>query len=465
MIHAIRAQQGSNSGPAMNTFDQEVGTMNASDFKNTTQWPITYWHKGGTSQPMDVSVGMVSPQLASGTNNCPSFFSGFSGMMQPGGDVEMLASLAAAKQAWIDIAHVYSALLDGGSTPALVQQVQASWPQDAWALRAQLLGKSPYLSTEVLVEVMKKNILPQAMVLEICLANPEATKKEGFVQWASDEAPNPLPGHMIDLIAGSWDEKTLRMELEAQMGQHHADMTLAADMLRSAYRADTTTIPVDDMLAVWQELPSYGARYGELTLHLRAGRHTHARNLLNGLDALHPMDGGRTGERDRALWYVDRLEALHQAGRTELELDSAEVAEWRAFALAGNDIPGGWVRNVLCLVYNVCLPHEGGAEGGNKTLRPVKPEAAAEDAAPLLRLMPNPAVAVVAMAVDVPGGIRGGHLRILDMAGREVVRLPVTATPQQVVWDTRQQPAGAYQVELHGNGTRLATERLVVQPR
>lgn len=81
--------------------------MNASDFKNTPQWPITYWHKGGVSQPLDVSVGMVSPQLASGTNNCPSKFGGVGSMeIGQGMAAQTMNELILAKQAWQNTAYV-----------------------------------------------------------------------------------------------------------------------------------------------------------------------------------------------------------------------------------------------------------------------------------------------------------------------------------------------------------------------
>jgi hypothetical protein len=241
-------------------------------------------------------------------------------------------------------------------------------------------------------------------------------------------------------------------------------MTHAADLLQASFNADTTGIPVDSMLAVWQELPSYGARFGELRMHIRARNYNAARALLNGLDAGHRMDAERETERDRAMWFVDREEALLTEGRSMMQLDSGEVAQLEVFALAGADVPAGWARNILCFGYAICLPPPGGAGGDSKRLNPVKPEPS-ESAAPLLRLMPNPAAVAVSIAIEVPGGVHNGHVRILDMSGREVAMLPVNASPQQLVWDTRRQPAGAYQVELFGNGERLATERLIIQPR
>lgn len=463
--HTIRTQQGSNSSPAMNMFDRELSVLDASDLKNSTQWVINYWHKGGASQPLDNTIGWVGTTMASGTNNCPSLFGG--GPMQMSQDLasQTVNELMAAKQAWLNTSYVYASLIDGGNTPATVQQVQESWPHDAWELRAQLVDKSPYLSTGVLVEMMKKNILPQAIVLEICLINPEATKKESFIQWAENEAPNPLPAYMIDLISGSWAEKTFRMELEAQMGKHHADMTLASDLMQASFNVDTTGIPVDSMLSVWQKLPSYGARWGELRQYIRARDFNAARTLLNGLDASHRMDHERGMERDRALWFTDWQEALHSEGRTVMQLDSAEVLQLQAFALAGADLPAGWARNILCFGYAICLSPPGGVGGDNKTLTPIIREQSESDSLPLLLLMPNPASVAVSIAIEVPGGLSKGHIRISDISGREIVMLPVNSSPQQLVWDTRGQQSGVYQVELFGNGKRLATERLIIQPR
>ena len=59
--------------------------------------------------------------------------------------------------------------------------------------------------------------------------------------------------------------------------------------------------------------------------------------------------------------------------------------------------------------------------------------------------------------------LRNAHLRVVDAVGREVARFPLTATQAQTLWDTRDMPASMYIVEFHNAGTRLATERVVVQ--
>jgi hypothetical protein len=285
----------------------------------------------------------------------------------------------------------------------------------------------------------------------------------GVIKWAEYEAPSPLPSYMIDLIAGSWEPKTFRMQLEAEMGQHHADMTVAAELLQASFRADEDSIRVDDMLEVWQAMPNYGARYSETQVHLRKGDFTAAKAVMDSLALKYPMKEGREAERDRTLWYISQLKELDNAGRTIMQLDSAEVAQWTIFAQIAEDIPGTWARNVLCFGYDICLYGPGGAAGGNKSLRPIT-HGAIGKAQPALRVHPNPASAWVAISYELSGEPDKAYARILDVRGREVRTLTLNTKEGQQVWDIRGVPTGVYSVELFNAGTRLGTERVVVQP-
>lgn len=465
-LHSIRTQQGSDASPAGNTFDQDMGGPLESDYKNETGWVINYWYNNaGQQEPMDYTPGWFGKTLAAGTNGCPSKLSGKEVKMTPGLQEQVDAELQTAKAAYASTAYVFNNLLDGGNTDAVVEEIQQSWPSEAWELRQYLLSKSPYLSTEALKEMILKNILPQAMVLEICLANPEATKKEDFVKWVEFEAPNPLPSYMIDLIAGSWAPKTFRMQLEAQMGQHHADMSAAADILLDALRSDEEAVHATEPVAVWQQLPNYGARFGELAARLRLNDFAGARTLLNSVPNNYPMKGDRSAEVSRALWYVDQLEALHNEGREVAQLTEAEVAQWQTFALAAGDMPGTWAANVLCFFHEVCIGRGGGPTLGNKSLRPTVPADATAQPAPALALLPNPASTWVTVAYELTGTVENAHARIVDARGRQVASFTIAANQGQQVWDTRQVPAGVYSVELFNSGQRLETKRLVVQPQ
>src|SRR5690606_23186893 len=93
----------------------------------------------------------------------------------------------------------------------------SEWSDDAWKLRNRLIEKAPYLSQYALLEAVRQNILPDAMVLEVCLANPDAVKGEQFIEKLKESSNSALPEYLLEYIRQNWDAKTVRTALEAQI--------------------------------------------------------------------------------------------------------------------------------------------------------------------------------------------------------------------------------------------------------
>ncbi|MBK9073623.1 MAG: hypothetical protein IPL77_01395 [Flavobacteriales bacterium] len=81
-----------------------------------------------------------------------------------------------------------------------------------------------------------------------------------------------------------------------------------------------------------------------------------------------------------------------------------------------------------------------------------------------LRLYPNPASSWVVLAYDLDESAMGGPLVIRDLMGREVHRATLKGAMGQVLWDTRQVPAGSYSVVLQGALQGPLTQKLIIQP-
>ncbi len=466
--HSIRTQQGSAATPAENTFTQDPNTPeDESDFKNSTDWNLNYWYNTVNSAaaiPLDVTNGWVGVAHTDNTNSCPT-------KMVPGrvhpisadGLIGIRSEFAAAKDAYVATAYVYNALMDGGNTDVLIDEVQRTWPEDAWQLHDELMMKSPYLSPEVLREVTKKNIMPQAMLLEVMLANPEGTKKGGLIKWLEYEAPNPLPQYMLDLIVASWDQKTFRTQLESELGQHHADMSFAADELISEWKNDTLSLNTDSILSRWQQVPSLGARYSEVLTRLERSEYDEARTLMNGLGNTYKLNDTQIQERDHAHLYIDLLANASTAGHDLLQLEPAELTVLREVAAFGCDRPALWAQNLLCFGYAECYSPCTGKGAAQKALKRPRPVPVKEEPSPLT-VYPNPATTYVTFAYTLSEEAKDAVLVLRSMEGREVKRMPLTAKVGQQLLDTRTLAPGTYSVELLNDGTRLATERLVIKP-
>ncbi|MBS1568634.1 MAG: hypothetical protein JST45_04250 [Bacteroidetes bacterium] len=466
--HGIRTQQGSYSRPAGNIFTQDVNVpQDESDFKNNTDYVLNYWYNNSSepaAKPLDFTPGWVGIALTTHTNGCPSHLDGRQPQRYTEADMDAVrAEFVASKTAYVNTAFVFNALLDGGNTDALLQEVQLTWPQDAWLLHDELIAKSPYLSTEILREAVLKNIMPQAMLLEVLLANPDGTKKEGFIKWVQYEAPWPLPQYMIDLIVGSWNQRTFRTQLESDMGQHHADMSFAADEMISEWKNDTVSIRTDSILARWQQVPSLGARYSEALTHLERGEYNAANELLVGLETLYKLTTEQVKERNDAVSYITLLASANEAGHDLMHLDSAEVTALRNLAAEGCERPALWAQNILCFGYGECYSPCTGEGATQKSLR--LPQSIPPHATPrFLSIYPNPATSYATLAYNLADAPKDAILVLRDLNGRELQRMPLSGKQGQQLLDTRSFVPGTYSVELLNDGVRIAAERLVLKP-
>ena len=90
--------------------------------------------------------------------------------------------------------------MDGGQKDELLDKLQEGWDGDVWAVRDEYLGASPYLSVEVLREMVQSEKLPLAVCTETLLSNPEATQKDEFKEFMYNEENylNPLSKSLIE---------------------------------------------------------------------------------------------------------------------------------------------------------------------------------------------------------------------------------------------------------------------------
>ncbi|MBK8950337.1 MAG: hypothetical protein IPM68_16240 [Flavobacteriales bacterium] len=467
LLHTMRLNQGTGSTPARNQFDQETGTLDESDFKRTSENGVLMYHYGGLGdvEPLDNTPTWVETAFASNDPpGCPA-------RSYPVGRLTGVQkallddSLEDGKLAYGNLRYAYNALLDGGSTDAVVAEISSAWSGDAWDLRDYLLGLSPFLTVESLQEMIQENKLPQAMALEVCLANPEATAQEGFTDWLLYEADHPMPLYMVEQIMASWqEESTLRAVMEGEMADHHRAMSAAAVELIADLRADTLRMQMDSILLHIQQLPTWSARLDEATLHMEQGQFAAARAVLDSLETQFTLKPAAEAERDRFHDLLNILEAVRNDDRTDAELDSAEVSDLIAFADGTYDRPAHWAQNILCFHYGLCrAPLTGGDPNRAPTIQNTQPRAPNEQSA-WLRIHPNPASAWVAVDYYLGQEVVNATLLVRDLMGRELHRAAVKGGTGQIIWDTRQVPAGSYALVLLGSVEGPITETLIVQP-
>jgi hypothetical protein len=471
----IRTDQGSVLRVADNTFDQTCGGDLDIDNTNKDYNVIDYYWAlpSAPYEPICNSAGVGTQHLDSygnplgrDPNNCASRILSIPvppDPHTPGGQVELRAAADSDKAAYGNTRYLYDQLINGGSTDATVQEIEESWPEDAWELRASLLDKSPFLTVDVLKEMMDRNTMPQAMEAEVCIANPDATKQDGFMKWFQYDAAYPLPQYLIDNITASWDTRTYRTSMENDMAFHHGEMTQALDMALSGWQTDTLYNQVDSVRAVWQELLTPAARYAEALTYMEQANFDSAQAVITRLPNEYKLSDPESIEQTHMLALIGFLQGIYADGRTETDLDSGEVAQLQVLVNTGVDRATEWGQNLLCFGYGICrAPLTGGDAGEQKSL--IMHGASTAPVTPALSIYPNPASSYATFAYDMKAAPDHAYFVIRDVSGRELKRMDLLSTQGQTLWDTRQIAPGTYAIELVNAGVNLASSLLVVKP-
>ncbi|MCB0758337.1 MAG: S8 family peptidase [Flavobacteriales bacterium] len=465
--HSIKMFQGSTTKSAGNTFTpQQNGSSPYYNYHNEAEvLPITYFWE---LSPGDLNSGAYNAPWvqrnanSSSHNTCPTRILCGGGV----GPVRTALSplIEQERLAYLNLKYVFESLLDGGDFDDLKETIMESWPSDAWQLRNELIDKSPYLSTDILKETRVKNILPDAMYLEVCLANPEATQRDGFVKWVQFEAPVPLPEYMVAQVVASWDQRTWRTSLESEMGWHNGEYQRLNDELTRAMLTDSVAQPADSILVRWQHNPSLRARFGEVNTMLGQNRFDEAVALLEGLDANYILEKQGKQDRDDILDLIAVFRpVIEGSGRTLMQLEPGELTALEEIAERQPSLAASYARNTLCYGYDICIPP---VTGGVMQLKMLWANVSGTEAAtvPLLIVHPNPASTWVAFSHTIPAKINQAQIRVLDPLGRVVHEAGIKTSPDQVIWDTRKIAAGSYMVELYNAGRLLDAQRVVVKP-
>jgi len=456
----IQSSQGSAARPAGNEF------VNTDDYTiyNNGNYPILYYYTTGTTTADPDPSWEVGPMPTGNTNNCPSHYGGGSTEGLVLSEEESLAveqEYLAATNNYNNVKALYNNLQDGGDTEGLKAEVETAWPTDTWELRAELLGKSPHLSTEVLKKAADKTeVLPESILFEILSANPDELRKEELIKYLEDKE-NPLPQYMIDILRQVAYGTTYKTALQNQMAESLRLKTRAAnDIIRSILYKEETDF---DELRNW--LDNRGGITADQQIiesYLAEGNVDDALSLAGMIPQLYQLCTYDLDEHD---YYLDmlnlRIDVLQQ-GRNYDELTGGEVAQLESLAQNSYGTAGARARAILEQHYGHhycnCLNVSGNQGFKSTTINPALLNQALGAS---ITVDPNPARDWAAFDYSLPETADKGLIKISDASGNVVKVIEVTGTQGQYVWDTREVKPGVYFYTFLVNGSGN-TSKLVI---
>lgn len=459
----IRTFQGLISKAAGNKFSSGA-TMH---FQNDGTQVIDYFYWNTTGEvPIYYTPFYVQPILASSSNGCPPNYGGTGGddrgmVLSDEERQDLELNFADALADFNNVKTLYENLKDGGNTEALQTDIELSWPQDMWELRAELLGHSPHLSKEVLMTAADKtDVLPDAVLFEILSANPDELRKDDLIQYLENKE-NPLPEYMVSILRDLAAGITYKTVLQQQMADYSAKKTQAAYKIVRSILLDDEMDHID--LRNWLDNIG-GIRADEMIIQsfIAEGNYTDAISLMSLLPSLYNLEGNTLASYQDYSAMINMLKSVDDDSRNITEFTESEKSVVIDIAENGYGNGKDMARGILNFAYgyNYCDCPQPLNTAGTKSATANKADYQKAFGAKV-NVEPNPVGEWAVFNYELPGDATEGVIKITDVSGRVIDEIIVYGPVGQKVWDTRNIKNGSYFYSITVNGINTGGKIIV----
>lgn len=240
------------------------------------------------------------------------------------------------------------ALVDGGETEEKNDNIATSTPPEALDIRDDLLNSSPYLSDTVMKSAIEKeSVLPNEMIRDILVANPQAAKTDEVLN-TLDYRFVPMPDPMMEEILEGREEVSPKEILEAQIAQHVQEFRMVFNGLVRFYLTDSLAALSNDSLVDFLETKGLlEGKYLLLSEYLQDADTVSMDNLINSIPDSYSLD--RTGQSiyQDVQNYCAFRKSLLGINMDILQLDSTRAAQMFSLYEQSGEPVQSVIRNIL----------------------------------------------------------------------------------------------------------------------
>ena len=455
----IAPLQGQNSidveDMAGNIFYYNTTTSGDYDDINNESNHFYYYYSDDASgynvEPLDYTTSTVTKvekdtDIWTYAGGCPPGISTGGG----GGTEESRSAMEDAQTEIAATEAVLMALVDGGDTETLNAEVESSTPPEAAQMYNELMAESPNLS-ETVVEstIEKEDVLPNAMLRDVMVANPHTAASVQLLD-KLDDRDNPMPTYMKAQILAGRSITSLKAELEGQLAAHNVRKAKAMNNI-ARYFGNLPDEPTayDSLLLLYQADNSLSSHYMQAWLHLQAGEYLLGQNVMAGISSNFTLTVDESAEYQNMLLLYTMLKGLFDAGNNIDDLSEAQIVQLQSMVNAETGFASVYARNILLALdvsdYKepVILPN---------TLKSTEAEEAYKEvlnapAPKMLEVYPNPSKDFVILGYLFDKETQG-MIEIRDISGTLMQSIPFNGMQDQITVITRNWNPGIYVLSL-----------------
>ncbi|MBU2651513.1 MAG: T9SS type A sorting domain-containing protein, partial [Bacteroidetes bacterium] len=368
----------------------------------------------------------------------------------------MLASESALVDAYLDTLNIY---IDGGDTEGLNQEVQLSLPDEALEVRQELMSHSPYLSDTVMISsIQKENVLPNVMIRDVLVANPQSAKTPSVMQNLNARF-DPMPDYMMDEIMMGQYVFGNKELLEQKLSGHKTARDRSFAKLLRHYHSDTINASSGDSIISLLYRQTYPEAHYHLALYyISHGDSANAFAIMNDIPNQFTLSPNET---EICNLYSDLIEIQWDIIKDTNALDSVQIASVYDIYFHQNTLPGVFARNMLInanelqYIEPVYLP-------ANFKVTPIWHHQGSKKQASKLLVFPNPAKTFFIVEYSLDRHYDDALLILTDISGKHIASIDAECQQNQVLVPVHDLPAGIYILRLMQGYNILESKKISI---
>ena len=471
IISGIQSSQGNELDAARNTF-----SVDGYHFYNGGDYGIKYYYYDMVGfeeeKPLSYNYDTLNPIPVTGTKGCDTHYGNnpvdaANLVLTPEAKQQLEQEYYEAHNTYHNLKTMYEQHVDGGSTQNTLNDISTATPSDMWALRAQLLGFSPYLSQEVLETASdREDVFTESVLFEILLSNPDELKKNSLMDHLRNKV-NPLPQYMMDILTQTANGISAKTLMQNCMAASRRDFSRAAgEIVRSII--NDSIINIDELRFWLANSEDINADHDIIATYVDEGDFTTALALADMLPDLYGLTGTDLVEhqayRDLLILYRD----WYNDSRNAMQMNNTERATVEHIADYGTGYPQIMARALLAGLdwesYSenpfdcptLTLP-QGDQRGGYA----FTPEDLGKALGLSISVKPNPATTWAAVDYTLPAKLSKATITVSNVLGVIVMSTELNGNQGQKVLDLHGLADGVYLYTIKC-GEYVQTGKLVI---
>jgi len=462
---------GATSMQAGNRFSLNNNGIDYSDYNSFKEGPILYYHHDPASElrvkPIYYSTTFIDLNNQ-GTEfleneSCESHLSGGGSGGGIGRD-DLTSNMASSGLKADSTQTLLTALVDGGNTEVLQQEVLQTMPQEAYDLYMSLMGKSPYLSDSVLIATIEKEyILPNVLIKDILTANPQAAKSPEVMDKVDEKAIPMTDEQIAEILLGKYIVAA-KEKLESQLAYYKHQRSISLKFLKQSYRNDTVDPYVHDSLVYLLETENGLQEKFELVFaYTTQSNWMEAMALLNDLPNQFSFKQHEQQMYDDYNTLINILYELHQAGTGLEGLTAAQNTTLLQLSDNTQNFAGASARNILIKTDSypytepIILPGNGLKSGSITFDLPVPKDYKPE----YINIYPNPAMDYIIVELNKTN-LNGVNIILYDNGGKLVKQTVIPARTQEYIIGLKGMKPGIYIIKADMDGKDIGGKKFSI---